>query len=292
MAWAGTRGKALKVAKPVFPPRAPPFRARSCCRLWNYVKILEGRWILLRWQWKVEPIYADVNILAKRFFKLRSARKAVCKANLFLNNSYTPQSRKQACYAGSFPIQPETINIAEATNIAEVTNSAEATIGSAGYCQCRSNNRLSRLLSVQKQQSAQPATVSAEAIIGSAGYCQYRSNNRSSQLLSVQKQQSAQPATVSTEVTIDSACHCQCSRIQSRNNNRLSLPLPIQQNTGLSRYTYTFHNASQRRGQEGKSARRGDGLRNYECFPFSQITHFQKVKPIIQKNQTIQFPLT
>ena len=36
----------------------------------------------------------------------------------------------------------------------------------------------------------------------------------------------------------------------------------------------------------------GDGLRNYECFPFSQITHFQKVKTIIQKNQTIQFPLT
>ena len=25
MAWAGTRGKALKVAKPAFPPRAPPF---------------------------------------------------------------------------------------------------------------------------------------------------------------------------------------------------------------------------------------------------------------------------
>ena len=129
MAWAGTRGKALKVAKPVFPPRAPPFRARSCCRLWNYVKILEGRWILLRWQWKVEPIYADVNILAKHFF-IRSAPKAVCKANLFLNNSYTPQSREQACYAGRFPIQPETINIAEATN------SAEATIGSAGYCRC------------------------------------------------------------------------------------------------------------------------------------------------------------
>jgi len=113
------------------------------------VKILEGRWILLRWQWKVEPIYADVNILAKCFF--RSARKAVCKANLFLNNSYTPQSREQACYAGRFPIQPETINIAEATN-------------------------------------------SAEAIIASV-------------------------------------CPCQYSRIQSRNNNRLSLPLPVQQNT-------------------------------------------------------------
>ena len=36
----------------------------------------------------------------------------------------------------------------------------------------------------------------------------------------------------------------------------------------------------------------GDGLRNYECFPFSQITYFQKVKTIIQKNQTIQFPHT
>ena len=94
------------------------------------------------------------------------------------------------------------------------------------------------------------------------------------------------------EAIIGSACYCQCSRIQDRINNRLSLSLPIQQNTGLSRYTYTFHNASQRRGQEGKSARRGDGLRNYECFPFSQITHFQKVKTIIQKNQTIQFPLT
>ena len=115
------------------------------------------------------------------------------------------------------------------------------------------------------------------------------------------KQQSAQPATVgaaeynpeatnSAEAIIGSACPCRYSRIQSRNNNRLSLPLPIQQNTGLSRYTYTFHNASQRRGQEGKSARRGDGLRNYECFPFSQITHFQKVKTIIQKNQTLQFP--
>ena len=145
---AGTTGKALKVAKPAFPPRAPPFRARSCCRLWNYVKILEGWWILLRWQWKVEPIYADVNILAKRFFC--SARKAVCKANLFLNNT-----RKQACYAGRFLIQPDTINIAE------VTNSAEVIIGSADYCrcsriwsrsnkQCRSNNRFSLPLPVQQ----------------------------------------------------------------------------------------------------------------------------------------------
>ena len=45
------------------------------------------------------------------------------------------------------------------------------------------------------------------------------------------------------------------------------------------------HSAEQRRGQEGKSARRGDGLRNYECFPFSQITAFQKAEPLSQKQK-------
>ena len=58
-------GKHSKLRSPLFPLELPPFRARSSCRLWEYVKILEGRWILLRWLWKVEPIYADVNILAK-----------------------------------------------------------------------------------------------------------------------------------------------------------------------------------------------------------------------------------
>ena len=153
---------------------------------------------------------------------------------------------------------------------------AESIIGSACYCQCsrihgRINNRLSLLLPVQqntrqnqqtvpRKQSAQPVTASA---------AEYKAETINS-----------------AEAIIGSACYCQCSRIHGRINNRLSLSLPIQQNIGLSRYTYTFHNASQRRGQEGKSARRGDGLRNYECFPFSQITHFQKVKTIIKKNQT------
>lgn len=40
-----------------------------------------------------------------------------------------------------------------------------------------------------------------------------------------------------------------------------------------------IHNAAQRRGQKGKSARRGDGLRNYECFPFSQTCPCQSVLP-------------
>jgi len=35
LAWAGLRGgKALRVTKPAFPPRAPPFRARRCSALW------------------------------------------------------------------------------------------------------------------------------------------------------------------------------------------------------------------------------------------------------------------
>ena len=42
----GARGKALIVAKPAFPPRAPPFRARSCSRLWGCVELLTGRWML------------------------------------------------------------------------------------------------------------------------------------------------------------------------------------------------------------------------------------------------------
>ena len=42
----GARGKALRVAKPAFPPRAPPFRARSCSRLWGCVELLTGQWML------------------------------------------------------------------------------------------------------------------------------------------------------------------------------------------------------------------------------------------------------
>ena len=73
---------------------------------------------------------------------------------------------------------------------------------------------------------------------------------------------------------------------------RHSLPFSTPPNPAPCQNIHAHNNAEQRRGQEGKSARRGDGLRNYECFPFSQITHFQKVKTIIQKNQTIQFPHT
>ena len=48
--------------------------------------------------------------------------------------------------------------------------------------------------------------------------------------------------------------------------------------TKPKKYTH-LHNAEQRRGQEGKSARRGDGLRNYECFPFSQTAARQSAPP-------------
>ena len=41
------------------------------------------------------------------------------------------------------------------------------------------------------------------------------------------------------------------------------------------------------RAREGETA-----FATMSASPSSQITHFQKVKTIIQKNQTIQFPLT
>ena len=102
MAWAGTRGKALKVAKPAFPPRAPPFRARSCCRLGECVKVLAGRWILLCRLRKVEPIYADVNILTKCFL-FAPYKKAVCEADLFLNNSEITAIQVIRCNSGNRP---------------------------------------------------------------------------------------------------------------------------------------------------------------------------------------------
>ena len=60
------RGKALRVAKPAFPPRAPPFRARSCCMLWKCEYVLVGRWILRCWQCNVTPIYTQVESAAPR----------------------------------------------------------------------------------------------------------------------------------------------------------------------------------------------------------------------------------
>ena len=72
----------------------------------------------------------------------------------------------------------------------------------------------------------------------------------------------------------------------STTTNRHNLPSPTPPNPTSRQCIYAHHNAEQLRGQEGKSARRGDGLRNYECFPFSQISYFHKVKTIIQKRKT------
>ena len=95
-------GKHSKLRSPLFPLELPPFRARSSCRLWEYVKILEGRWILLRWLWKVEPIYADVNILTKCFL-FAPYKKAVCEADLFLNNSEITAIQVIRCNSGNRP---------------------------------------------------------------------------------------------------------------------------------------------------------------------------------------------
>ena len=65
--------------------------------------------------------------------------------------------------------------------------------------------------------------------------------------------------------------------------DRHSLPFSTPPNPAPCQNIHTHYNAEQRRGQEGKSARRGDGLRNSECFPFSQITAFQKAEPLSPK---------
>ena len=64
---------------------------------------------------------------------------------------------------------------------------------------------------------------------------------------------------------------------------RHSLPFSTPPNPAPCQNIHAHNNAEQRRGQEGKSARRGDGLRNSECFPFSQITAFQKAEPLSPK---------
>ena len=72
LAWAGLRGgKALRVTKPVFPPRAPPFRARRCSALW-YVRVY--------WQNSVCFGIGSEGIVPKN----TNGRKAVCIADLFL----------------------------------------------------------------------------------------------------------------------------------------------------------------------------------------------------------------
>ena len=63
-------------------------------------------------------------------------------------------------------------------------------------------------------------------------------------------------------------------------NRSAQPPLLNTPNPAPCQNIHAHHNAEQRRGQEGKSARRGDGLRNSECFPFSQITAFQKAEPL------------
>ena len=58
---------------------------------------------------------------------------------------------------------------------------------------------------------------------------------------------------------------------------RHSFPFSTPPNPAPCQNIHTHHNAEQRRGQEGKSARRADGLRNSECFPFSRTCPRQSV---------------
>jgi len=66
------------------------------------VKVLAGRWTLLCRLRKVEPIYADVNILTKCFL-FAPYKKAVCEADLFLNNSEITAIQVIRCNSGNRP---------------------------------------------------------------------------------------------------------------------------------------------------------------------------------------------
>ena len=66
------------------------------------MKVLAGRWILLCRLRKVEPIYADVNILTKCFL-FAQYKKAVCEADLFLNNSEITAIQVIRCNSGNRP---------------------------------------------------------------------------------------------------------------------------------------------------------------------------------------------
>ena len=66
------------------------------------MKVLAGRWILLCRLRKVEPIYADGNILTKCFL-FAPYKKAVCEADLFLNNSEITAIQVIRCNSGNRP---------------------------------------------------------------------------------------------------------------------------------------------------------------------------------------------
>ena len=76
LAWASSRGgKALGVAKPAFPPRAPPFRARRCYALWC---------VIVYWRNPVCFGTGSEGIVPMN----TNERKAVCPADLFLFMMY------------------------------------------------------------------------------------------------------------------------------------------------------------------------------------------------------------
>ena len=56
LAWAGTRGKALKVAKPVFPSRSPFPGTLFGAYVVVCDTLLMGRWIRLYREFKAEPM--------------------------------------------------------------------------------------------------------------------------------------------------------------------------------------------------------------------------------------------
>ena len=82
--WHGAiyEGESTQSCEARFSPSSFPFPGTQLLQVVECVNIWVGRWILRCWLRKVEPIYADVNVLAKHF----------------LFNPYEKRSAKQTCF--------------------------------------------------------------------------------------------------------------------------------------------------------------------------------------------------
>ena len=111
LTWAGLRGgKALRVTKPVFPPRAPPFRARRCCTF-RMCEYSEGAMYATMLKSENLSQFLRVRVSRQSNHSLsrtegglhsRPVPGTECKKRNF--SPIYSINRKQACYAGRFSV--------------------------------------------------------------------------------------------------------------------------------------------------------------------------------------------
>ena len=116
-------GKHSELAKPAFPPRAPPFRARSCCMLWKCEYVLVGRWILRCWQCNVTPIYTQVESAAPRLDISRQTETAwketVASTRALMNAGLANESAVSQMEAAYYQVQGSVLDLQQQINQVE-----------------------------------------------------------------------------------------------------------------------------------------------------------------------------